>query len=140
MSKVKVLFPGFSEMQDKLRRMGADLEQVAVDALKATNDYVYKGALQAIQKANLPAGGKYSRGKTEAALRRDPIIVKDGSEISAHVGFDIKKGGLVSIFLMYGTPKYPKVQELYDIFWGESAPIWAVQREVYEKAMEKYHG
>ena len=136
-NKAKLVFEGLDELQDRLRKMGADMEQVAVDALKATNDIVVRGAEAGMSAGNLPAGGKYSTGRTLEALRREAIIEKKNTIITAHVGFDIKKGGLASIFLMYGTPRQPKDQALYDAFFGNEASIIRAQREIYDKAVEK---
>ena len=137
MSKAGIEFAGFEELRAKLNKLGADAEQIATDALLATNDIVYKAALEAVQKANLPAGGKYSRGTAEKALRKEPVIEKKGTEIIAHVGFDIKKGGLPTIFMMYGTPYYMKSQKMYDAFFGQSGEIAAAQKAVYLKALEE---
>jgi hypothetical protein len=48
-------------------------------------------------------------GKTEKSLRKDWKVEWQGMTASIPVGFDVTKGGLPSIFLMYGTPKHGPV-------------------------------
>ncbi len=139
MNTARIAFSGFEEMRAKLNKLGADTEQIAIEALKATNELVYKAAKEAIQKPNLPAKGKYSRksGGTEDSLLREPIIEKKGTEIVAYVGFDTKNGGFPSIFLLRGTPYHEPVKPLVDAFYGQNAEIMAVQKDIFERALER---
>lgn len=140
MAKLSIEFNGFDEVLKKLNELNADTKNIADEALRKTHEIVTKKAKRAIQKGNLPAHGKYSSGLTEDTLVTEPKITWNGTEGSVKVGFDIYKGGLPSIFMMYGTPRYMKVQELYDAFWGEQTEgeIALAQQEVFTKAMEKY--
>lgn len=137
MSSARIDFKGFEEMRAKLNKLGADTEQIAIDALKATNDLVYKAALTAVQKANLPAHGKYSFGDTEKSLRKEPIIEKNGTIVIAHVGFDMSQSGLTSIMLMHGTPYMKPAAGMYDAFYGQTAEIQEAQRAIFERALER---
>ena len=139
MAKVAVEFAGFDEVLKKLNKLGADTKQITEDALQKSFDIVTKKAEAAIAKPNLPAGGKFSTGRTEESLTRTLEVTWTGTEASAPVGFNIKKGGLPSIFMMYGTPRYMKVQVVYDAFYSSATEgeVLNAQREVFFKAMEE---
>jgi hypothetical protein len=139
MAKVAVEFAGLDEVLKKLNKLGADTKQITEDALQKSFDIVTKKAEAAIAKPNLPAGGKFSTGRTEESLTRTLEVTWTGTEASAPVGFNIKKGGLPSIFMMYGTPRYMKVQAVYDAFYSSATEgeVLNAQREVFFKAMEE---
>lgn len=139
MAKVAVEFAGFDEVLKKLNKLGADTKQITEDALQKSFDIVTKKAEAAIAKPNLPAGGKFSTGRTEESLTRTLDVTWTGTEASAPVGFNIKKGGLPSIFMMYGTPRYMKFQAVYDAFYSSATEgeVLNAQREVFFKAMEE---
>ena len=139
MAKAELEFSGFNEYISKLNKLEADVTQIATDALYAANDVVRDAAAVAIQKPNLPRQGRYSRkhGGSAESLRQEPIIDVKGTEVAAHVGFDLKKGGYPTLFLMYGTPKMAKVQALYDAFFGQEGAIMAAERKVYDEAIER---
>ena len=57
-------------------------------------------------------------GATEESLVEKPTIEWNGTIATVKTGFNIKDGGLASIFLMYGTPRIKKDQKLYDAFYS----------------------
>lgn len=137
MPKLDLDFSGFDSILDELNKMGEDAKAVTDDALREAFKIITRKAEDAIQKPNLPRQGKYSSGRSEKSLVRDPKITWSGSVASVDVGFNIKKGGLPTIFMMYGTPRYMKVQALYDAFFGEQteAEIFAAVSETYAKKL-----
>lgn len=77
----------------------------AVDGgMRATKAEVNKQISAAIQPGNLPAGGAYSTGGTEAALNTVFAVEWEGNKAYLPLGFDLTGDGIASIFLMYGTP------------------------------------
>ena len=136
-----VEFGGFAEMNRRLLRMEADARAVAEEALKATRDIVTEAARVGMEDQYLPAGGKYSRDRTEETLRPDTQVKWNGDEATLEAGFDLKMSP-VSLFLMYGTPKMVKDQKLYDAFYGQEIrqAYLAAQKEIYERALEKVMG
>ena len=68
-------------------------------------------AAEAIKKHHLT-------GDTEKSLIDKPSVEWSGMQAEMNVGFKIRDGGLASIFLMYGTPKIKKDQQLYNAFRG----------------------
>lgn len=139
MARIAVEFAGFDDVIKKLTKFGADTKQITEEALQKSFDIVTKKAEEAVAKPNLPAGGKYSTGQTEESLTRTLEVTWTSTVATAPVGFNIKKGGLPSIFMMYGTPRYMKVQAIYDAFYGSATEgeVLNAQREVFYKAMEE---
>ena len=142
MAKIKLEFAGFDEVLKKLNNLDADTKAITTEALQASFDIVTAKADKAVAKGNLPAGGKYSSGGTEKSLVKELKITWTDTEASAPVGFNIKKGGLPSIFMMYGTPRYMKNQALYDAFYSDQTEgeVLSAQKEVFYKALEKLNG
>lgn len=139
MARIAVEFAGFDDVLKKLSQLDADTKKITEKALQKSFDIVTKKAEAAVAKPNLPAGGKYSTGRTAESIVRTLEVTWTGTEASAPVGFNIKKGGLPSIFMMYGTPRYMKVQAVYDAFYGSQTEgeVLSAQKEVFYKAMEE---
>ena len=78
-----------------------------------TDKLITKKAEEAVQKANLPAKGKFSQGDTLNSLYKDAKIEWEGTLASVKTGFSISKGGIASIFMIYGTPRRMKNQKMY---------------------------
>lgn len=132
MPKFQVEFDGFDQMLAKLKRLEGDAKGVTEEALKETFRVVTKKAEAAIKLHR-------ETGETEASLRQKPQIKWQGSVGTVHVGFDIKGGGLPSIFLMYGTPRMEKDQKLYNAFYGAATKreIHAAQEEIFFKEIRR---
>lgn len=139
MAKMSLEFAGFDAVRRKLNKLGADTKTIADEALIKTHEIVTEKADKAITTANLPAGGKYSTGRMKNSLQRTPKVSWKGTEGSVNVGFDIRKGGLPSIFMMYGTPRYMKVQALYDAFFSDQTigEVANAQKQIFYKALEE---
>lgn len=118
MPKLKLEFDGFDEVLSKLKKLEGDVKTTAEKALKKSHEYVTPLLEESAQKPNLPRKGKYSTGKTLKSLERDAVVQWVGEEAQVYVGFNIEKGGLPSIFMMYGTPRYMKNQKMYDAIFA----------------------
>lgn len=108
-------FSNFADYAEKLDKLGADLEKVIGDAMEQAAETVQDDVIDAMAKGNLPAGGKYSQGDTEAAIIRDAKVVWHGSLGEIDLGFDKTKPGAGG-FLITGTPKMRPDYKLEDIF------------------------
>lgn len=132
-NKSKIEIAGFDEILERLNKLNANVKQVTEKALIETHKIVTKKAEEAVQKSNLPARGKYSMGATERSLVREPQITWEGTEASVKTGFSISKGGLASIFMMYGTPRHMKNQKMYNAFFSKKTKeeIIKVQEDIF---------
>lgn len=142
MARLSLEFTGFNEVKKQLESLNADVKAVTEEALIKSHAIVTEKVEKAIATSNLPAGGKYSTGRMANSLRKTANVKWKGTEAEVPVGFDIKKGGLPSIFMMYGTPRYMKVQALYDAFFGEQTEgeVANAQKEIFYKALERIEG
>ena len=131
-NKLIVDFSNFLEYAEKLDKLGGDLKATAEKALRESKDYVTENIEADMKKHN-------RTGRTEASIKDDSKVTWEGTTASIDVGFDIKHGGLASIFLMYGTPRMPKDQNLYNDFYGAKTrrKIKEMQEKIFEKAIKK---
>lgn len=84
----------------------ATFKRAVEGGMKSTKQEVNKQVTTAMQPGNLPAGGKYSTGQTMEHLNKDMDVAWEGNMARLKLGFNLQDDGLVSIFLMYGTPKH----------------------------------
>lgn len=152
-NRLTVSFKGFEEMFEKLDKAGANVEKTTEEALKESFDIVTPG----IKGAIAPHSTKYS-GATEKSLTESPEVEWEGSTAKVPVGFNIREGGLPSVFLMYGTPRHavgnqyargrgahPGMavdQKVYDSIYGRSVKnkVRKAQKQVFEKEMKNTFG
>lgn len=148
-SKTKLSLDGdiFKEYADKLEKLGGNLRGAVEKALEESAEYV---------NDNLERDIKPHRrtGKTEKSLKKDWKVEWQGMTASIPVGFDITKGGLPSIFLMYGTPKHGPIgkrpgatghpgikqdKKLFNDVYGSKAQkeIKAIQEKIFAEEIEK---
>lgn len=139
---MSVEFEGFEEVIKRLEKLDGDIKSTTEKALKETHRLVTKEAEEAAQVSNLPAKGRYSSGDTLKSLKRDADILWTGTKAEVPVGFSISKGGLPSIFMMYGTPRYMKNQKMYNAIWGQAIhdKVLKAQEEIFYDEIKKLGG
>lgn len=106
---------GFEQLVTKLEGLGGDVKKTVTKALEDAGEKIGDDTVDAIQKSNLPAQGKYSAGDTEKSIIRNPKTRWSGTEAEIGVGFDYSKPGAGG-FLITGTPKMQpdyKLQKIY---------------------------
>lgn len=144
-NRIGLQFTGWKEVLagiDKLRNESA-LKDAVDDALKASKDHVNRKVNKVMVKSNLPAKGKYSRSPhTTDSLDRNFNVNWSGYTGEIKVGFDLEKSGLVSIFLMYGTPQHEPVPGLQDAFYSKKtkSEIRKIQKEAIDKFIKRHLG
>lgn len=98
-----------------LEKYGAQLEAAGGSAavkraveggMKSTKQQVNTQVTAAMAPGNLPAGGRYSTGATMGHLNKEMAVNWEGNMARLKLGFNLQGDGLVSIFLMYGTPHH----------------------------------
>lgn len=131
-------FPLYDTLKARLDEVGGDATKKAVEsALKKSHDF----ATDQLASAMIP----HNKTNTVSdSLSRDSQIEWTGTEASIKVGFDINKGGLPSIFLMYGTqvhgqPHVTPDRKLYDALYGPTTKkqIQKIQEEAFFETIEK---
>lgn len=150
MARNKVSMTGdlFLDYARKLEDLGGNIKDTVDKALEKSAKYVNE---------NLEKDIKIHRrtGKTEKSLRENEQKVEwEGTVASVPVGFSIRKGGLPSIFLMYGTPKHGPVgkrpgatghpgtkqdKKLYNDVYGAATKrkVQEIQEKVFAEDIEK---
>ena len=140
-NKIGLLCKGFEEYMAKLDEIGgsAAMKRGTEAALKVSKEYVNPLIDAAMVKSNLPAQGKYSQGDTAASIDENMEVTWEGMTAYIKVGFDFSKSGLVSIFLMYGTPQHSPVAGLYDAIYGSKTKrqIGKIQGEELTKVIKR---
>lgn len=127
MAKIKVAFEGFEQAVKRVENLGGNVKNITEKALKESHAHVTPGVKQAVRPHKLT-------GQTECALVETADVRWAGTVATVPVGFDIKHGGLASIFLMYGTPKMAKDQKLYDAIYGKK-----IEREIHKIQAEVFY-
>lgn len=90
-------------MEEQLRRIAEAGNSPAVKSavsqtLEATQAEINRDLKKAMESHHRDHNGKHT---VDSIMMTDPVW--DGDTCSIDIGFDIKNGGLASIFLMYGT-------------------------------------
>jgi hypothetical protein len=114
-SMISIDSSNFASYAEKLDKLGANLQKVFTEAMEQAAEKVSNDTIEAMASGNLPAGGKYSQGETEASIIRDAKVVWHGSVGTIGVGFDKTKPGAGG-FLITGTPKMKPNYRLEDIY------------------------
>ena len=145
-------FDGVAELSEKLEALGGDIKEVAEEALVFIPEDVNPKLKAAMTKHN-------KTGKASLSIVEGQKVTWTGSVASIDVGFNLKQGGMPSIFLMYGTPRHapgnqyggpvrPGAQEhpgtaadseLFNAIYGNKAQkdIAAKQQKIFTKAIEE---
>ena len=123
---------GLEEYIKKLENLNGNLKKTTESALHATNSHVTKKLKPVILKHK-------QTGATEASINKENEVTWQGTTAITKVGFDIKNGGIASIFLMYGTPKMTPDRQLYNAFYSNKTrkEILEIQQEVFKKRIER---
>lgn len=128
----------FEDYLAKLDNLGGSeaMQKGTELALKVSKAYVNPQIEKAMN--NLPAGGKYSTGATKESIDKSVNVDWQGFTAEIKVGFDFKKSGLKSIFLMYGTPKMKPVTGLKAAIYGTKTQkqITKLQAEALDEVVK----
>lgn len=134
-NKIGLQFDGLEEMIAQLESVEGDIKATVDAALRASKQAVNPGVKQAIARHKLT-------GYTEASLDKSMKVDWEGTIASIDIGFNIKGGGLPSIFLMYGTPRMKKDSKLYNSIYGSKIKkqVATIQEEVFQKRIARRMG
>lgn len=124
-------FKGFEEYAEKIDKMTGKLKPVMEKALIESKKLVTPGIHDAMKKHRLT-------GETEESINEEMKVDWTGTVGSIEIGFDLKRGGMPSIYLMYGTPRMQKDVKLYNSIYGSATKkkIRELQQKIFEEALE----
>lgn len=134
-NKMKLEVIGLENLLDELEAVEGDLKKTTESALKAGKAVVTPKLKSAMRKHE-------RTGRTEDSIDEDYNVNWEGDVASIDVGFNFKKGGMPSIFLMYGTPKMPPDNELYEAIYGKNAQkeVKKAQTDAFKKVIRRLGG
>lgn len=132
MARLKLEFEGFEEVFARLKMLGGEVKATAEKALGASRDYVNAN----LHKAMVP---HKRTGDTEKAIVENTKVEWAGTIGILDVGFDLERGGMPSIFLMYGTPKMDKDQKLYNAVYGNGTKkkVHQIQEDTFYEEIRR---
>lgn len=129
-TKLKFECDGFENLTKRLSDLGGNVKSTAEKALKECHKQVTNDASEAIKPHK-------NTGATEESLYTEPKVEWEGTKASIRVGFSIRKGGIASIMLMYGTPQMPKDQKLYNALAPKSKKLKDKVKQIQEDVFYK---
>ncbi len=137
-NKLRIDFKGVDEYIEKLKQLGGNAVNVAVEnALKESQALV-------AQKCAAAMTPHQKTGRTAASIITDAPVEWTGETAKIPVGFDIEEGGLASIFLMHGTtvngqPHMERDEDLYNAVYGAETKreVRKLQKEAFDKVLEE---
>ena len=137
-ASISMDWQGLTDLGETLNALGVNMKVPVEMAMEQSKYLMDTNAYNDMVKHTKPVS-KWSRtGNTQK-------VVWDGYEAEVGVGFDVRHGGLASVFIMYGTPKHmignwehPGVKadkKLYNDFFGGKAKKQV--REMMTRAFER---
>ena len=140
-SSIYIDYSALESYLDRLKAVEADVNQVVADAMEKIGAEVQEETKQALEDANLPAKGKYSKGNTLRSVISDPKAEKGRNIIEISLGFDKTKPGAGG-FLITGTPKMQPDKKLQAIYGskGKEKRLNQQLQEELEKAIHERMG
>lgn len=110
-NKIGLQFAGFEEVISNFEKLGGDVKAATNEALIESQKYIAEQAHTAMVPHK-------KTGDTEGSIVEDGKVTWSGMTAEINVGFDLTKGGMPSIFLMYGTPRMSKDTNVYNAVYG----------------------
>lgn len=132
--KSNVEFEGFEEVVARLTALEGDVKGITEEALRQTRKVINSKLEVAMRPHN-------QTNRTIKSLAKEKAEWV-GTTAEQPVGFHISKGGLASIFLMYGTPRMDKDQKLYNAIYGNATrkEVQQVQEEIFYNEIRRLEG
>lgn len=129
---------GIEETINQLNRVAKeDSKKATEDALTKAGKKIGDDTIRGLDKAYLPAGGKYSHGKTRESVMQNPSVEWKGESASIGVGFDFGKKGAGG-YLITGTPKMKPDKPLHRIY-KEKSYMNEIEKDM-QKTIGEYIG
>lgn len=140
-SKFAFRFDEMEDLADKIQKMGGSIQEAADEALRQTHDFITPKLDAGIARHHVSGDTGDSLVQTPAIVWENPLLAK------VNIGFDLKEGGLPSIFLMWGTPRrkasdMPVDKALKNAAFGPAVKreVARIQREALEAFLQNLRG
>lgn len=98
------LTDGMERMLRELDSMGENVQTIVEKTIIGAAQQIQIDTVKALDKANLPAGGRYSKGDTRRSVVSDLQVHWEGLTAWIPIGFDFEKPGAGG-YLITGTPR-----------------------------------
>lgn len=127
---------GFNELITKLDGLGGDIKKATQDALEKAGQKIGEDTATAVQRSNLPAGGKFSQGDTAKTVVENPKVEWSGDTASIGVGFDFSKQGAGGFLIkgyyqnFHGTPRHMAPQPQLNAMYTGKGYMKQIQNEM----------
>lgn len=133
MARIKLQFTAWEQLAESLDKLDGNVKKATEEALIES----HKAITPKIEAAFAPHSTKFS-GDTLKTLRKQSKVEWEGLVASIPIGFDIGKGGLASVFIMYGAPTVSADRKVYNAFYGAATKkqINEIQKEIFERAIK----
>lgn len=137
MSKMSIVFDGFTELAEELDKVSKDIKPAVNEVLVETEKLMQNKTSSAAEPYNGDGKKGYGEGDMYKAIIKGNRVTWEGNVASVGTGFDLKaKGGYHSIFVTYGTPRINKDTKLYNAMRGPRTRKEIA--DLQEKIMQKY--
>lgn len=128
-----VEFKDFERLSQQLEKLASKevLRNTTEKALKETHKIITEKTDEAIKEHK-------RTGRTEGSIKQDADVNWTSDVGFVDVGFNVKEGGLASIFLMFGTPRMKPDTDLFNAVYGQKNKIDKAQKEIFDNEISKY--
>lgn len=129
---------GFEEMLKKLDSIGGNTHSAVNKMLTQAANTIRQDTIAALDAANLPAQGKYSKGDTKESIVTDTSVHWEGQVAWIPVGFDFSKVGAGG-YLITGTPRM-KPDAALNRMYKQKKYMAAIQQDMSETVLNAIVG
>lgn len=143
---MKLELKGFNELLVKLDELQGDVKAAVTEALDDAGKKIGDDTAQAVEKQNLPAGGKFSTGDTARTVVKNPKTEWSGEVASIGLGFDFGMKGAGGFLIKgyyqnyHGTPRHMAPQKTLNAMYTGKGYMKTIQKDmekVVVKAIDK---
>ena len=134
-------FDGLDGYAERINELNGDVKKIVADALEQAADDPTADTIEGVKKKNLPAKGKYSRGKTAETVIKSPRVTWAANIGTIGIGFDKTKNGAGTL-LITGTPRMKPANKLAKVYTSKKTvkEFHDAVSEALKNAIEELEG
>ena len=126
---------GLMALIEEMNSLSDDARPIVTELFEEIGKAIADETGEAVQKAHLPAGGRFSQGETERSIIEHPNVTWHGFIAEMNIGFDYSKQGAGG-FLITGTPRMRPDRALEKIY-VQKAAIQRRKNEIVKKFYDR---